>query len=50
MYGFTVIICYNYKFQILYLLSKHILSNINSNKFFYNNITQLVYFYIEISC
>lgn len=45
----TSIACYLYIEPILYTLSKHLLLNIKSNKFFFSEITQIFINYIEFS-
>lgn len=49
MFCFTLISCYLNIYPILYLFSKYLLSQINSSKFFFSNIFQIFFLYIEIS-
>ena len=41
MFILTTGICYEYKNQILFLLSEYLMLNINSKRFFYSNLTHI---------
>ena len=45
----TTISCYFKIYPILYIFSKYLLYNINSSKFFFSNIVQIFFTYLEIS-
>ena len=46
---FTFFICYLYINQIIFLLTNFLLSNMNSPRFIFNNITEILYTYIKFA-
>ena len=49
MFGITLITTYWNLNSILYVLSKYLLFNMSSARFFFSDLTQILYIYIELS-
>lgn len=45
----TTIVCYWYIHPLLYFLSEYLLMHMKSNKFFFSDLTNIFYLYIELS-